>query len=93
MSGFEYDHVLILRKIIICLLDNFIKGYEISNVVNNCKYAITKKVPKVTSTPTLFNCDLFKWQTRFPSALKTQRTRIHSTDQKQAKKFGCLHFY
>ena len=90
MSGFDYDHVLILRSIIISLLDNFIIGNDINQILKTNKKGISKKtVAKVTSNPTLFACDLCKWQTRFPSALKSHKTRIHSVEHVQVKPFKC----
>ena len=91
VSGFEYSQVLILRKIITCLLDNFIKGNDISDVVSNSEKLSSKsRISQVTSKPTLFTCDLCKWQTRFPSALKTHKTRIHQiTERDQTKKLAC----
>ena len=90
MSGFDYDHVLILRNIITSLLDLFIIGNDINQIIKSNKKVSSKKtVARVTSNPTLFTCDLCNWQTRFPSALKTHKTRIHSTGHIQAKQFKC----
>ena len=72
------------------MLDNFIIGNDINQILKTNKKGASKKaVAKVTSNPTLFTCDLCKWQTRFPSALKTHKTRIHSVEHIQAKQFQC----
>ena len=90
MSGYDYEHVLFFKNIITSLLDNFIVGNDISHILKPSKKGKAKKaVAKVTSNPTLFTCDLCKWQTRFPSALKTHKTRIHSIEHNQAKPFKC----
>ena len=82
MSGFEYSHVKILKKIVTILLDGFISGEDPEQVLDNLKKGETKKtVSRVTSKPKLFTCEMCNWQTRFASALKSHRTRIHSNQE------------
>ena len=89
MSGFDYILVEKLKMMITNLLDGFIAGYDVEQVL-----AISKKgtlhrvIGKVTSKPKLFACDLCNWQTKFGSALKSHKTRIHCKEQ-TGRKFKC----
>ena len=78
MSGFEYTHVVLLKKVVTTLLDALILGDDVEHVLDNVKKGAARKaISKVTSKPKLFTCDLCDWQTRFASALKTHKKRIH----------------
>ena len=82
MSGFEYEHVQTLKNLIILLLDSFILGNDIEHVLDTSRIDAKKKsASKVTSRPRLFACDLCNWQTRFASALKVHKSKIHNHTQ------------
>ena len=42
---------------------------------------LRRVVGSITSKPKLFTCDVCKWQTKFGSALKAHKTRIHGDNQ------------
>ena len=84
-SGYEYLHVEVLKSITTTFLDGFIAGDDINDVIKNSRRESVK--PAVRSKPKLFNCDLCKWQTKFASALKVHKTRIHN--QKQTVQIKC----
>ena len=42
---------------------------------------LRRVVGNITSKPKLFTCDVCKWQTKFGSALKAHKTRIHGDNQ------------
>ena len=81
VSSFEYDHVVLLKNIIKSLLDGFINGGTIPEVMKNFKTESLKLDSKVTSKPKLFECHYCKWETRFSSALKTHIKRMHSKEE------------
>ena len=82
MSDFEYTQVELLKSIISILLDGFIAGDDIDQIIKNSRRKPLHKVfGKVTSKPKLFSCDLCNWQTKFGSALKAHKKRIHNLDQ------------
>ena len=76
ISGFEYSHVEILKRMITTLLDGFIAGKDMDEIIKNGKGESFNK-SKVTSKPALFSCAICNWQTKFASALKSHMTRIH----------------
>ena len=79
ITGYEYAHVEILKNIIIVLLDGFIDGNDVERVIlNNRRRFSQKHLNKVISKPKLFTCDVCNWETNFPSALKTHKTRMHN---------------
>ena len=77
MSSFEYTHVELLKSMLIIFLDGFIAGDDVNEVLKNFKKGSVPRA-RVTSKPRLFNCDQCNWQTKFSSALKVHKTRIHS---------------
>ena len=79
MSSFDYIHVENLRNILTALLDGFIAGDDVEQVLlSTRKDSNQKLVGKITSKPKLFTCDVCNWQTKFGSALKAHKTRIHN---------------
>ena len=79
MSSFDHSYVEFLRNAITKLLDGFISGDELEQVLkNDCSRRV---VGSITSKPKLFTCDVCKWQTKFGSALKAHKTRIHGDNQ------------
>ena len=74
MSGFEYTHVVLLKKVVTTLLDALILGDDVEHVLDNVKKGAARKA---ISKPKLFSCDFCDLQTRFASALKTYKKRIH----------------
>ena len=68
MSGHEYNHVQILKDIIILLLDGFILGEDVEQVFKTD--AIKRAASKVTSKPKLFSCDQCDWETRLRGLLQ-----------------------
>ena len=90
MSGYEYDHVLVLKNIVTILLDGLILGNDINQVMSDSNVESNKKVAaKVTSRPRLFSCDLCNWQTRFASALKVHKNKIHIANPKTGTEVSC----
>ena len=87
MSGFEYLHVELLKCITTTFLDGFIDGDEVNDVIKISRKGSIHK-PGVTSKPKLFSRDLCNWQTKFDSALKVHKTRIH-TQNKTPVQFKC----
>ena len=77
MSGFEYSHVESLKNFITSVLDGLIAGNDIEQVISSKKDS-KKLFSRITSNPKLFTCDVCKWQTKFGSALKAHKTRIHN---------------
>ena len=77
MSGFEYLYVQKARNVIADLLDGFISGEELESILENSKNGVNKSVSRVTSKCKLFACDLCNFETKFGSALKAHKTRIH----------------
>ena len=49
MSGYEYSHVEVLKNIITVLLDGFIDGSDVEEVLNNSKGGGGPRSNKVTS--------------------------------------------
>ena len=86
MSGFEYCYVDLLPRMITTFLDGFISGDSIDDVIKNARKVSVHK-PRVTSKTKLFNCDLCNFQTRFATALKGHKTRIHV--EKRPISFQC----
>ena len=80
MSGFEYTHVELLKCIVTAFLDGFIDGKDVNDIIQNSRKGSLNK-SKVTSKPKLFNCDQCNFQTKFGSALKVHKTRIHKVKQ------------
>ena len=90
MSGYDYVHVEILKNMITILLDGFIAGDDIEEVL---KKDPSVKPDRVVSKPKLFSCVLCNFQTRFGSALKAHNTRIHVNSQipiKQSLHDSCV---
>ena len=86
MSDFEYSFVKKLKTVITALLDRFITGDDIEEVIRNSnttKRPCHKLIGRITSKPKLFACDMCTWQTKFGSALKAHKTRIHNQDNIQ----------
>ena len=81
LSAFEYTHVQLLANIIKSLLDGFIAGGTIQQVIKNVKADASKPASKVTSKPKLFECNLCHWETRFSSALKAHVKKMHCRDE------------
>ena len=79
ISALEYSHVELLQIIIKSLLDGFLAGGTIPQVIQNVKSDPTKQAGKVTSKPKLFECNICNWETRFSSALKAHVKRMHTT--------------
>ena len=52
-------------------------GDDVNELLKNFKKGSVPRA-RVTSKPRLFNCDQCNWQTKFSSALKVHKTRIHS---------------
>ena len=77
MSGFEYSHVESLKNFITSVLDGLIAGNDIEQVISSKKDS-KKLFSRITSNPKLFTCDVCNWQTKFGSALKAHKTRIHN---------------
>ena len=77
MSGFEYLYVQKIRNVIATLLDGFISGEELESILESSENSINKSVSRVTSKCKLFACDLCNFETKFGSALKAHKTRIH----------------
>ena len=78
MSGFEYKHVHFLKNIINILLDGFIMGKDLNDIVKTV--GRQNSSPWITSKPKLFTCDKCNFETRFAAALKTHKTKIHEND-------------
>ena len=87
MSGFEYKHVHFLKNIINILLDGFIMGKDLNDIVKTV--GRQNSSPWITSKPKLFTCDKCNFETRFAAALKTHKTKIHENDVPVSNKFEC----
>ena len=86
MSDFDYSFVHALKVMIEVILDGFIDGADISEIVTNGKVNTARK-SRVTSKSNLFTCELCNFQTRFGTALKTHKTKIH--DLKPSATYKC----
>ena len=73
VSDSEYLFVEKLKDVLTNLLDHIIAGDEIGNLL-----IASKKHGKVTCKPKLFSCDVCGWESKFSSALKTHKKRLHS---------------
>ena len=73
VSDSEYLFVEKLKDVLTNLLDHIIAGDEIGNLL-----IASKKHGKVTYKPKLFSCDVCGWESKFSSALKTHKKRLHS---------------
>ena len=65
-----------LKNVVNGILDGLIAGNDIEQVI--CNKDPKKVFGRITSNPKLFTCDVCKWQTKFGSALKAHKTRIHN---------------
>ena len=72
LSDSEYFFVEKLKNVLTHLLDQMITGDEIKNLVNT-----TKNQGRVACKPKLFSCDICNWESKFSSALKTHKKRLH----------------
>ena len=86
VSDYEYSFVDALKYMIEMILDGFVDGADIDEIVGKGETTTYRK-SRVTSKPNLFNCDLCNFQTRFGSALKTHKTKIH--DVKPSTNYQC----
>ena len=83
LSDSDYSHVENLKNTIVDILDGLISGNYIKEIL---KIEPKKKaVRMIKSNPKLFSCDLCNSQTKFPSTLKTHKSRIH------VNKKTCVH--
>ena len=80
ISDFKYTFVENLEKVLSSFLDRIIDGEEVEGLGRNTK----KTFLGVTSNPKLFTCDKCDWQTKFGSALKGHKKRMHGTCQTQS---------
>ena len=87
-TGFDYDAVQKLKEVNV-IIDGFIAGNEIEDIVFKTNKSNKDKVSKVTSKCKLFSCDTCNFETRHVAAFKTHKTRIH----KQIKKCEICVYY
>ena len=81
MANHDYVYVTFLKGVITSLLDGFILGDEADKVLMNLKSGNPRKcVSKVTAKPKPFTCDQCDWQTKFASALKIHKKKIHEVN-------------
>ena len=85
MSGFEYDVVIKLKIIITTMLDGFIDGDDIDDIIEKSKNTQKGIRSNVKSKCKLFSCESCNFQTKLGSVLKTHKARIH----KQQSSFSC----
>ena len=83
MSDFDNTNVECLKSMITGILDGLLEGMDVEEVLKNDGKFIKKPVSKVTSKPKLFTCDICRWKTKFGTALKAHKTRIHSEGQRE----------
>ena len=72
LSDFDYKHVEELKNVLTTLIDAFIDGDSVEQAT------MDKTIGRITSKPKLFTCDICGFQSKFSSALKAHKTRIHS---------------
>jgi hypothetical protein len=75
MSDYEYVHVEHLKNVITGLIDSIIAGENVEHSKVGTK---NKVVSRVVSNPKLFTCNVCDWQTKFASALKAHKKKMHS---------------
>ena len=81
LSDYEYSQVEVLKGMIVRLLDRFIAGDSVENVLQGCKNdADIKEI--------IYDCDLCNYKTKFKAGLKTHKTRIHAIDHNKCESCG-----
>ena len=75
MSDYEYIHVEHLKNVITSLIDSIIAGEDVEHSKVGTK---NKVVSRVVSNPKLSTCNVCAWQTKFASALKAHKKKMHS---------------
>ena len=79
MSDFDYEHVVEFKVFLTSLIDAFIAGENLDQVIISNKKPIAKdRTFGISSNPKLFTCDICGFQSKFGSALKAHKTRIHT---------------
>ena len=76
LSGYDYSHVTVLKAMITNLLDTFIAGGAVSDVVKGSTIDLEVK-------ELVYSCDLCNYKTKSQAGLKTHKTRIHKTEPKK----------
>ena len=74
MSGYEFVHAEVLKRFLVKLLDGFIEGKDLNQLIDNGRGDSSKKMSIKSK---LFSCDICSFQSRLISGLKTHYTRIH----------------
>ena len=75
--GFDNDVVKKLKTMITIIVDGFIAGDEIEDILTKSNKNYKSKISKVTSKCKMFSCDMCNFETKYVAAFKTHKTKIH----------------